>query len=239
MDTQAYHYQCDDIHLHGKIARPAGHGPHPVVMVVHAFQGLNAFIEDKICQLAELGYIGFALDMYGEGKRGASFEENMALMAPFIDDRDMIRARMQAGLEAAKRIEGADTTKIAAMGYCFGGMCVLDLARTGVKISAIASFHGVLLSPSVEPSPEIHTPILVLTGRDDPLVPPSQITEFQNEMDAAKADWQIHIYGQAEHAFTFPEPEDRSQIPPGVAYNANADRRSWATLQQFLVEVFS
>ncbi len=185
--------------------------------------------------MAELGYVGFALDMYGKGVLGNSVEENAALMQPFIDDRTMLQKRIFAALAEVKELPWVDSGKIAAIGFCFGGLCVLDLARTGADIQGVVSFHGLLGAPENLTGTRIAAKLLVLHGHDDPMVPPEQVSALQEELTAAGADWQVHVYGHTMHAFTNPVANDPDF---GTVYQADADRRSWNSMTAFLQEIF-
>ena len=145
-------------------------GPRPVVLISHAWLGRDSFVMDKARKLAGLGYVGFALDMYGKGILGKSRDENASLMQPFMADRKMLQNRIQAALNAVKQLPQVDINNIAAMGFCFGGLCVLDLARTGADIKGVVSFHGLLVKPENTQGIKIKAKILALHGRDDPMV---------------------------------------------------------------------
>lgn len=211
-------------------------GQRPAVLINHAWGGRDDFVAEKAKKLAELGYLGFAVDMYGKGVLGTSPEENMALMQPFMADRAMLQRRIKAALAAVKLMPWVDDRKIAAMGFCFGGLCVLDLARTGVDIKGVVSFHGLLLPPGNTQGQAIKAKVLALHGNDDPMVPPEQVLAFEQEMTEAGADWQLHSYGNTMHAFTNPAANGPGF---GTVYQPDADRRSWLAMQNFFVEIFS
>ena len=208
-------------------------GRRPAVLISHAWLGRDRFVMEKARKLAGVGYVGFALDMYGKGVLGASREENAGLMQPFMADRQKLQNRMQAALNAVKSVPQVDSNKIAAMGFCFGGLCVLDLARTGVDIKGVVSFHGLLGAPGNTQGNKIKAKILALHGRDDPMVMTEQVLDFQEEMTQARADWQFVTYGNTVHAFTNPVANDPDF---GTVYQADADRRSWQSMRNFLAE---
>ena len=210
-------------------------GRRPAVMINHAWAGRNDFVEDKALKLAELGYFAFAVDMYGKGILGQSIDENAGLMQPFMDDRGMLLKRMEASLYAMKLMPWVDNKKIAAIGFCFGGLCVLDLARSGVDIKGVVSFHGLLDAPEETESKKIKSKVLVLHGNDDPMGPTEQVVALQQELTQAGADWQIHNYGNTMHAFTNPVANDPDF---GTVYQADADKRSWIAMNNFLTEIF-
>lgn len=213
----------------------ASKGRRPAVLISHAWGGRDEFVADKAKKLAELGYVGFALDVYGKGKRGNSVEENSQLMQPFMDDRAMLQRRIAAALSAVKLLPWVDDQMIAAIGFCFGGLCVLDLARTGADLKGVASFHGLLIPPGNLVATDIKAKVLVMHGNDDPMVPVDHVVALEKELTGAGADWQIHVYGNTVHAFTNPVANDPSF---GTVYNALADKRSWKSLVAFLQEVF-
>jgi dienelactone hydrolase len=211
-------------------------GRRPAVLISHMWDGRGEFVAEKAKKLAELGYLGFALDMYGKGILGTSPEQNMQLMQPFMKDRAMLRQRISAALSAIKLLPWTDDNKIAAIGFCFGGLCVLDLARTGADIKGVVSFHGLLDMAKNLPTQAVKAKVLVLHGQDDPMVSPQQVSTFQDEMTHAGADWQIHSYGHTMHAFTNPLADNPDA---GAFYQADADRRSWSAMQNFLTEIFN
>jgi dienelactone hydrolase len=207
-------------------------GPLPAVLISHAWGGRDDFVERKARRLAWHGYAAFALDMYGKGRRGGSPEENQALMQPFIQDRALLARRINAALGAVRGLGAVDARRVAATGFCFGGLCVLDLARSGADVRSVVSFHG-LLKPSGLPPQRITAKILMLHGYDDPLAPPEDVLAVAREFTQAGADWQLHAYGHTVHSFTNPQARSPEM---GMNYNATADRRSWHALLQFLEE---
>jgi len=211
-------------------------GRRPAVLINHTWVGRDDFVAGKAKKLAALGYVGFAVDMYGKGVLGSGPEENMKLMQPFIVDRVMLQQRMKAALSAVKLMPWVDDSKIASIGFCFGGLCSLDLARTGVDIKGVVSFHGLLNAPDNTQGNAIKAKILALHGRDDPMVPAEQVLAFEQEMTDAGADWQLHAYGHTMHAFTNPVANDPVS---GTVYQPDADRRSWVAMQNFLAEIFA
>lgn len=209
--------------------------PLPTVLIAHAWAGRDAFACDKAKKLAQLGYAAFALDMYGKGVLGSSVEENSALMSPFMKDRMMLQRRMSAALEAVRVLKPVDPKRIAAMGFCFGGLCVLDLARSGADLRGVVSFHGLLGAPGNTRGNKINAKVLVLHGHDDPMVPVEDIRLLQQELSEAGSDWQMHVYGNTMHAFTNPVANDPGF---GTVYEPRADRRSWQSMRAFFEECF-
>ena len=211
-------------------------GRRPAVLICHAWGGRDDFVAEKAKKMAQLGYVGFALDMYGKGVRGSSPEQNAQLMQPFMDDRAMLQKRILAALHAVKLLPWVNEKKIAAIGFCFGGLCVLDLARTGAELAGVVSFHGLLGAPENLNLPQINAKILVLHGHDDPMVPVEQVIALEQELTSAGADWQLHAYGNTVHAFTNPVANDPGF---GTVYNALADKRSWYSMVGFFSEIFA
>ena len=211
-------------------------GPLPGVLVSHAWAGRGDFECDKARALAGLGYCGFALDLYGKGVRGTSTEENAKLMQPFLENRAMLQSRLATALETMRAQDEVDAARTAAIGFCFGGLCVLDLARSGSDVRGVVSLHGLFAPPGNTSGNRISAKVLALHGHEDPMVPPDAVNALETELTEAGADWQIHVYGNAMHAFTNPEANDPSF---GTVYNADADRRSWITLRSFLEEALT
>jgi dienelactone hydrolase len=205
------------------------------VLVAHAWGGRSEFEESKADALAELGFVGFALDLYGKGVHGSNAAENRALMQPFLDDRAKLQARMNLAVDVLRKQREVDASRVAAMGFCFGGLCVLDLARSGADIRGVASFHGLLGAPENAEQTSMRAKVLVMHGWDDPMATPDQVLALAQEMTTLGADWQLHAYGKTMHAFTNPGANDPDF---GTVYDAHADKRSWQSLQLFLAEIF-
>lgn len=233
--TKNVEYRHDDVVLEAFMACEEGSDPRPGVLISHTWAGRGEFEEDKACRLAELGFVGFAIDLYGKGVRGKSPEENRSLMQPLLDDREKLQRRMQLALEQIRKQKEVDAAKVAAMGYCFGGLCVLDLARTGADLRGVASFHGLFSQPGNTEGNSVTARVLVLHGWDDPMAPPDQVVKLAEELTDLGANWQIHAYGNTVHAFTNPAANDADR---GTVYDAIADKRSWQSLQLFLAEIF-
>jgi dienelactone hydrolase len=211
-------------------------GPLPGVLVSHAWGGRGEFECDKARMLAGLGYCAFALDLYGKGVLGSGPEENSQLMAPFVQDREMLQSRLSTALETLARQPEADAQRIAAIGFCFGGLCVLDLARIGAPVAGVVSLHGLFMPPGNTAGNRINAKVLALHGHDDPMVPVEMVNAFEQELTAAGADWQIHAYGNTMHAFTNPAANDPGH---GTVYNPVAARRAWMATADFLGEVLA
>lgn len=235
MPHEYLQYNDNSTQLEGYLAYPDNAPSCPLVLIAHAWRGRDAFVCQKANELAQLGYAGFALDMFGKGILGRSIEENSRLIKPFLDDRELLRQRILLALNIAQKHPRVDNKRIAAMGYCFGGLCVLDLARSGADIRGVISFHGLLNPPTNISQPAITAKVLVLHGYNDPMVPPQEVHNFAEEMQLRNVDWQIHMYGNTQHAFTNPEANDTTL---GTIYNSVAADRSWQSMQNFLQEIF-
>jgi len=236
MQTKYIDYTDGDVVCEGYLAVEEGAQRRPAVLVCHTWGGQSDAERERAEALAKLGYVGFAVDVYGKGVRGDSAETNERLMRPFVQDRAMLRRRLLAAVEAVRGRPEVDGDRIAAIGYCFGGLCALDIARAGpAGLRGVVSFHGVLHPPKLGPQPPIGAKVLILHGWDDPLAPPDHVLAIAEELTAAGADWQLHAYGGTMHAFTNPE----ANLPQaGLVYNAAAARRAWRSAEDFLAEVF-
>lgn len=237
LKAEVVEYKHGDTVLEGYLAYDTAiQGKRPGVLVVHEWRGHDAYVKKRAEQLTQLGYIAFALDMYGKGVFAKDHKEAAALVGIYKGDRHLMRARANAGLEVLKRHSLTDPKRIAAIGYCFGGTTVLELARGGADLVGVVSFHGALETPNPGDAKNIKGKVLVLHGGDDPRVPPAQVAAFEDEMRKAGVDWQIVIYGGAVHSFTVPEAgNDPSK---GAAYNEKADKRSWEAMKLFFTEIF-
>jgi len=237
IQTRPVEYTHNSTLLEGFFAYPEDRSqPLPTILISHAWAGRDEFVCDKARALAKMGYAAFALDMYGKDVRGKNQEQNAKLMHPFIEDRTLLQARITAALETVRHLPEVEAKRIAAIGFCFGGLCVLDLARTGADLRGVVSFHGLFYSPGNTQGIRIRAKVLALHGYDDPMVPPDQILALAKELTEAGADWQIHAYGNTVHAFTNPKANDPSF---GTVYNPTADHRSWQSLGNFLAEVLN
>ena len=233
MKTETVNYQATDVGLEGYVAFPDT-GSAPLVLIAHTWAGKDEFVHQKAEDLAALGYVGFAVDMYGNGKVGADTAENESLMTPLVIDRAMLKDRIVSALNYEKNLSGVDSNKTAAIGYCFGGLVALDLARSGEDLRGVVSFHG-LLMPSDISEKGIQAKVLVLHGERDPMVPLDMVDSFQKEMTEAGADWQLHSYGGTYHAFTNPDANDPNL---GTEFNQDANDRSWKSMKNFFEEIF-
>lgn len=234
--TKLVEYDHQGVALEGMLAWDDSiAGPRPGVLVAHTWAGRGEFEMGKARALAELGYVGFAIDMYGKGVLGTSPEENAALMAPLMEGRGLLQARIGRAVEVIREQPEVDSTQVVATGYCFGGLTVLDLARSGSDVLGVVSLHGLFLPPEGNAGRAINAKVLCLHGYDDPMAQPQAMIDLAAEMTAAGADWQVHAYGNTVHAFSNPAATNPEM---GTVYNADADRRSQQAMENFLEECF-
>ena len=235
--TETVEYKQDSAVLEGYLAYDeAAAGRRPGVLVVHEWKGITPYEKKRAEQLAALGYVAFVADIYGKGVRPATNEEAGKVSGMYRSNRGLLRLRALAGLDVLKGFSRTDAGRIAAIGYCFGGTTVLELARSGAELSGVVTFHGVLDTPNPGDAKNIKGKVLVLTGADDPFVPEAQRVAFQDEMEKAGVDWQMVLYGAAVHSFT--NPASGNNPSTGAAYNEKADKRSWEAMRLFFNEIF-
>jgi len=235
LHTKEIEYQAGGVNCRGFIAYQETISNKPCVLIAHDWSGRSQPFCDKAKEIAEMGMVGFAIDMYGDAKTGQSTEENQALLAPFTANRNLVAERILPAYKMVTTLPGIDSTKIAAIGYCFGGLTVLDLARIGADVKGVVSFHGLLTAPESTRCEKIRAKILVLHGYDDPMVPPAQVQQFASEMTLRKADWQVHMYGHTKHSFTNKNADNPSM---GLKYSELANHRSWESTKLFFKELF-
>lgn len=238
MQTRDVDYRCEEANLRGYLAYENAAGPRPGVLVFHEGLGLNEFAMERARRLAELGYVALAADMFGERRQGKNLQEIATLVGGLRAEPEKLRARGRAGLVTLAALPQVDADRCAAIGFCFGGSVVLELARAGADLKAVVSFHGVLATKLPAQSGQVKASVLVCTGAEDPLAPPDQVAAFEDEMRAAAvADWQVISYGNTLHGFTNPAA-DGSMMRTAM-YNEQADRRSWASMQSLFDEVLT
>lgn len=214
-------------------------GKRPAVIVVHEWWGHNDYVRARAKQLAGMGYVALAVDMYGDGKTASHPDNAMAFMSEATKDKAQAAERFNAGLALLRANEHVDAQNIAAIGYCFGGAVVLNMARAGTDLKGVASFHGALGAWMTPLPGSITAKVLVLNGADDSMVPADAVAKFEDEMKAARADFRVINYPGAKHSFTNPAADQfAKQFNMPVAYNAAADQASWAELDAFLKDVF-
>lgn len=231
----AVEYTVDGKTYEGFYLRPKGKDVAPLVVIAHAWGGLGDNEREKAEKVAAMGYAAFAMDVYGKGMRGTTVEECQALMNPLVEDRAELQKRLAGSLAAARQQVGVNPKKAAAIGFCFGGLSVLDMARANHDVLGVVSFHGLFAGAANIPEPKITAKVLIEHGWHDPMATPDDVMAITKELDGAGADWQIHVHGNSMHAFTTQGANDKEM---GTVYNADADRRSFESLENFLAELF-
>lgn len=233
--TEKVPYTHDKVDLEGFVAYPEKEKS-GVVILCHAWAGRDPYICEKAEELAKLGFVGFALDMYGKGVLGKSKEENGKLKKPFIEDRQLLQNRVLKGFETACILPYVDKEKVAVLGFGFGALCALDLARTGAPLKGVVSTYGHFDPPKNCPQQPIKGKILILHGFNDPVSPVAELFHFQEELDKNKVDWQTYLFGNTYHAFANPLANDPKG---GILYNPASADQSWRTAKDFLLRLLS
>jgi dienelactone hydrolase len=232
VQTRVVDYTQGGTPLQGMLAwNDSATGRRPGVLVVHEWWGYNEHARDQARRLAEAGYVAFALDMYGKGKFTTHPDDAVKLMIEASKDPAVVKARFDAAMAVLKADPHVDTSQIAAIGYCFGGGVVLNMAAQGEPLAAIVTFHGTLSALGNVAPGSIKGKVLVQTGADDPMVPPAAVDAFKSKMTAAGADYKVISYPGAKHAFTNPAADKAGM--PALSYNADADKKSFAAMLEF------
>lgn len=235
--TESVEYKQGDVVLEGFLAYDSSiKGPRPGVLIVHQWKGLTDYEKKRAEMLAQLGFVAFAADIYGKGVRPRDPAAAGAEAGKYKKDRALLRARVNAGLDALRKQKLVDPKHIAAIGYCFGGTTVIELARSGADVAGVVSFHGGLDSPKPEDGKHIKCKVLACHGADDPFVPAKDLAAFEDEMRGAGVDWRLIKYDGAVHSFTQPMAGDDNS--KGAAYNERADKKSWDDMKAFFAEIF-
>ncbi len=235
MEIRKIDYYDGEVLLEATVALEKSQGKRPLIFIFPAWEGKNDFAEKKAIELAKIGFIGCALDPYGKGILGKDREECSSLMGPLMANREMLRRRILASKALLSVIPEADIDKVGAIGFCFGGLCALDLARAGVDVKGVVSFHGLLQEAEGLSIHPILSKVLVLHGNKDPMVSCRDVETFCLEMESKSVDFQVHIFGNTMHAFTNPEANDPDF---GTVYSQSADCRSWLLMRSFFEELF-
>jgi len=240
IEGKAVEYSAQGVVMKGYLAYPENiKGKQPGVLVVHEWWGLNDYARKRARMLAELGYTALAVDMYGNGKQAMHPDEAGKFASELMKNFDEAKGRFMAAMDFLKQQPAVDPTRIAAIGYCFGGGVVLNMARQGVDLRGVASFHGALTAIKPAQAGMVKAKILVLNGADDKFIPAEQIEAFKQEMKSAKADFQFISYPGAIHSFTNPEADALGKkFNLALGYNADADKKSWIELKKFLNKIF-
>jgi dienelactone hydrolase len=238
LTKQTFEYRDENWVAEGYVSVPRDiQSPRPCVLVGHDWSGLNDHTKATTDALAALGYVGVAVDVYGKGRRGDTLGDNGALMNPLIEDRALLLRRLRASLRAAQALDSVDAARVAIVGYCFGGLCALDLARSSPDgLVGGISTHGLLMPPSWTVAAPIRPRLLVLHGWADPMAPPDHVVAGLDALSDQGAAWELHAYGHAMHAFTFAGANFPER---GIAHHPVADRRSWQATVGFLAELFA
>lgn len=236
VETRLVDYRDGEDVFEGLLAFDSvSNSPRPGVLVAHTIRGRTEFENSKARRLAELGYNAFALDVYGKDRIDSSLDDCRGMMDALKGDRPLLQQRLRSSLQAMREQPEVDASQLAAIGYCFGGLCVLDIARIGEDVAGVVSFHGLFDPPGNTTGNQIEAKILALHGWDDPLAPPETVVALASELSSQGADWQLHGYGNVRHAFTNSAADPSTGV---TVYNADADRRSWKAMQNFLSELF-
>ncbi len=238
VQTKTIEYTDGDVTLEGFAAWDSSKAESamPGVLIVHQWMGLTDYEKGRCKQLAELGYVAFALDIYGKGVRPANTQEAGQLAGTYKTDRELYRRRLNLGLAELRKVDVVDKAHVAAIGYCFGGTGVIELARSGADIDGIVSFHGGLDSPTPADGKNIKAKVLICHGADDPFIPVADIDAMKAEFNNAGVDWQMVYYSGAVHSFT--QPMAGNDNSRGAAYNEAADKRSFTAMQSFFNEIW-
>ncbi|GAB6906832.1 Dienelactone hydrolase family [Desulfosarcina cetonica] len=230
-------YSHDGVTLEGFLAYDdAVSGKMPGILVVHEWWGLNEYARNRAEKLAAMGYVAFALDMYGKGKVTDHPDQAGAWMKAVNSNMALWQERAMAGLEVLKKQPQVDVTRLAAIGYCFGGATVQVLAYSGADLKGVVSFHGSLMPPTVEKGRQTKAKILICHGAMDPMNTPQSVAAYMEAMNATTIDWQLAVFGNTRHSFTNPDADKHKMA--ALAYNASSDRRSWQYMTLFFQELF-
>ena len=239
--TQEVDYQVAGVKLQGYLAyhQSQSASPKPAVLVVHEWWGHNAYARKRAEMLAELGYVAFALDMYGDNKLAQHPDDARKFMQEALSNKPMLKKRFLAALNYVKRLDNVDKQSIAAIGYCFGGAVVLNMARIGVDLAGVVSFHGALVTSTPARKNKVSAKVLVLHGGNDAFIPEQEVAAFESEMKNAQVDYHLVVYEGADHSFTNPQADSiaaRFSMPLG--YHQQADVDSWQKMQTFFDNIF-
>ena len=237
MHTESIEYQADGARRVGYLAvDPARGGSRPGVLIAHEASGVSDVVKDRAHQLAELGYVAFALDYVGDGAVLTELEKSVALLAKYREAPERIRAIGRASLDVLRARPEVDPAKLAAIGYCYGGAAVLELARDGADVACTVGFHATLSTRRPEDARQIKGKVLACIGADDPMVPPEQRLAFEQEMRAARVDWRLYVFGNAVHGFANPNADRFGN--PALGYHARTHQRSWRAMLDLFDETF-
>ena len=238
MTSEILRYQADGLSMESHLYLPRDVStPRPGILVFPEAFGLGDHAKSRAERLAALGYVALACDLHGEGRLLTNLEEVMGALAPMRADATPTRTRALGGFNALEARPEVDTSLIASIGFCFGGTMSLELARSGADIRGVVGFHSGLATPAPQDAANIKARILVCIGADDPAIPPEQRADFEEEMRAGKADWEMHLYGGVVHSFTNPDAAKLGR-PEFARFDASADSRSWASMIALFEDIF-
>ena len=238
MKTEDVRYKDGDLNLHGLVAYDEhATGKRPAVVIMPDAFGIGPFVRERAERLAKMGYVGFGADPYGDGFMAKDLQEGIKCAMALLEDPNVVRGRVRAALATAASLPQVDPNRLAVMGYCMGGTCSLEIARSGAAVRGVVSFHGGLAAKAPAALGQVKAKVLVCNVADDPFVPPAQVAAFIDEMNKAGVDWQFINYGGTVHSFT--NPDAAAIGAPGIAYNKAADVRSWRSMAAFFEEIFT
>ena len=232
--TEVFEQWHDDVCCRGFLAYPNDAKVVPAVMIVHDWSGCNQLVKDRATEFASNGYVAYAVDMYGMGQVGQSNEEKQELMMSILPNRQRLAARLNLFLDKLRSLPQVAPNNLFAIGFCFGGLCVLDLARSGAKLNGVVSFHGLLSSPPKGAEKHMVAEILVLHGYEDPMVKPADVMQFCDEMSARTAKWEVDMFSHTKHSFTNPEAHD---LQNGLVYDANVAKKAFTAMHAFFARL--
>jgi dienelactone hydrolase len=238
MKVENLKYKDGDLNLHGLVAYDETvSGKRPGVVIMPDAFGIAPFVRERAERLVKLGYVGFGADPYGDGFVAKDLQEGIKHAMKLLEDPVVVRGRVRAALDKIASLPQVDSSRLAVMGYCMGGTCSLEIARSGAAVKGVVSFHGGLATKQPAEEGQVKAKVLVCNGADDPFVLPAQVATFNEEMTKAGVDWQFINYGGTVHSFT--NPDAASIGAPGIAYNKSADERSWQAMTSFFAEIFA
>ena len=238
MKVENLKYKDGDLNLHGLVAYDETvSGKRPGVVIMPDAFGIAPFVRERAERLVKLGYVGFGADPYGDGFVAKDLQEGIKHAMKLLEDPVVVRRRVRAALDKISSLPQVDSSRLAVMGYCMGGTCSLEIARSGAAVKGVVSFHGGLATKLPAEEGKVKAKVLVCNGADDPFVLPAQVATFNEEMTKAGVDWQFINYGGTVHSFT--NPDAAAIGAPGIAYNKSADERSWQAMTSFFAEIFA
>lgn len=236
MTQETLTYPADGLTMQSQLFFEPGQAKRPAVLVFPEAFGISEHAIGRAQRLASMGYVALASDLHGDAHLEEDLPKAIGLIKPMMDDPSKTRARAKAAMQALLARPEVDTSRVAAIGFCFGGTMALELARSGAEIRAVVGFHsGLGTNAPADPETKFHARVLVCIGADDPMIGPEARAKFEEEMRQAKVDWQMHLYGDTVHSFTNEHASKRG-MPEAIRYNADADKRSWESMMDLFKE---